>query len=347
MKLSFTKSLILFLTGAFAILRVSAQDASINILAGGSGVVTIGGSIYLQVDVTNNDATGTVVANKVRPQISVPSGITSISLTAADHTLPAGWTITSNSGTVIRITNTSDAIPAGITRTSLIRILGGPTSGSGTILANLTFVGAAPTGDNPANNSSSAGITSATTPVVLSEFNTLLVNCEPFLKWTTESEINSDRFEIERSNTGRNDWTKIGTLPAQGFSTRKTEYSLTDKNLVAAAEKVLYRLKMIDKDGKFTYSMVLPVSLNCNKPEVNIFPNPVQNDRLYVSITGAKGQTEAVLLNLAGQVILKNKVTNGTNKIDVSTIANGVYVLTVTDAGSNGISQKTKVLIQH
>jgi Secretion system C-terminal sorting domain len=345
MKRSFTKSLILFLTGALAILRVSAQDASINILAGNNGVVTIGGSIFLQVDVTNNDATGTVVANKVRPQISAPTGITSISLNAADHTLPPGWTITSNSGSVIRITNTSDAIPAGATRTSFIKILGGPTAGSGTILANLTFVGAAPTGDNTANNSSSAGITSATTPVILSEFNALLVNCEPFLKWATESEINSDRFEMERSYPGNATWASIGTIAAAGNTTRKTEYSFTDRTLVAS-EKVLYRLKMIDKDGKYKYSPVLPVSINCNTPKVTVFPNPVQDGRLYISLTGAKGQTEAVLLTLAGQVILKNNANNGTNKIDVYAIANGVYILSVTEIGGNELSKKVKVLIQ-
>jgi SprB repeat len=153
------KIFMLFLVATFAFKGAAAQDASINILAGGSGIVTVGGSIFLQVDVTNNDATGIIVANKVRPQISAPTGISSISLNAADHTLPAGWTITSNTGSVIRITNTTDPIPAGVTRTALIRINGGPSTGSGNILANLTFVGAAPVGDNPSNNSGTAGIT--------------------------------------------------------------------------------------------------------------------------------------------------------------------------------------------
>jgi hypothetical protein len=339
--------LILFSFAIFFTCTCAAQDASINILAGGSGVITIGGSIFLQVDVTNNDATGTVVANKVRPQISVPAGISSISLIAADHTLPAGWIITSNSGSVIRITNTSDPIPAGVTRTSFIKILGGPTSGSGTILANLTFVGAAPAGDNTANNSSSSGITTSAVPVTLTDFNAALVNCQPLLKWVTETETNSDRFEMERSYPGNATWTLIGTIAAAGNTTRKTEYNFADRTVNNASEKVLYRLKMIDKDGKYKYSPVLPVSINCNTSKITVFPNPVQDGRLYISLTSAKGQTEAVLLNLSGQIILKNAVTNGTNKIDVSAIANGVYILNVTDAGINGISKKVKVLIQH
>jgi large repetitive protein len=157
--MKFFKICMLLLMAAFVSKRTIAQDPSINILAGGGGIVTVGNSVFLQVDVTNNDATGTIVANKLRPQISAPTGISSISTVAGDHQLPAGWTITSNTGSVIRITNTTDPIPAGVTRTALIRILGGPSTGAGSIIANLTFVGAAPAGDIGANNSSSTGLT--------------------------------------------------------------------------------------------------------------------------------------------------------------------------------------------
>jgi Secretion system C-terminal sorting domain len=326
----------------------TAQNVSINIQTENTGLVDLGGTVFLLVEVRNTDASGTVVQNKVRPQISVPAAISSISLTAADHILPSGWTITSNSGSVIRITNTTDPIPANTTRTIRLLLRGNVIGGPSQIIANLTFVGAAPAGDIGADNTSSSSIeVILPTPVTLTDFTAALINCEPFVKWTTESEINSDRFEIERSNAGRNDWTKVGTVTAQGNSTRKTEYSLTDKNLNVTAEKVLYRLKMIDKDGRYTYSPVLPVSINCNTAKVTVFPNPVQNGKLYVSITGTKGQTEATLLTLSGQVITKKNVNNGTNKIDVSNTANGVYILNITDSGVNGMSKKVKVLIQN
>jgi hypothetical protein len=68
---------------------------------------------------------------------------------------------------------------------------------------------------------------------------------------------------------------------------------------------------------------------------------------LYISLTGIKGKTEAALLNLAGQVILTTNVNNGTSKMDVSHIANGVYILNVTEKGGNEVSKKVKVLIQN
>lgn len=150
------KLFILFLATTFVYKGATAQDASINILAQNSGVVTVGGQIFLQVDVTNNSTTGTVIANKLRPAISVPASIASIPATG--HVLPSGWTIFSNASGVIRITNTTDPIPPSTTRTILIA-LQGTAVGSGSIIGNLTFVGPAPTGDIGANNSSSTGLT--------------------------------------------------------------------------------------------------------------------------------------------------------------------------------------------
>ena len=182
------KQLKLFIIFCFiAFTDADAQDPSLNIVLGSSGITGVGGTIFLQIDVTNNDPSATIVQNKVRPQISVPAGISSISLTASDHNLPAGWTITSNTGSVIRITNTTDPIPAGVTRTAYISVQG-TAIGNGSVLGNLTFNGPAPSGDNTANNTSSAGLTvTNATPVTLTDFNATLLNCQPSLNWITEA----------------------------------------------------------------------------------------------------------------------------------------------------------------
>ena len=150
------KILFLFCISAFTFMGASAQDPSLNIVLGSSGITTVGGIILLQVDVTNNDPTTGIVSNKIIPQISVPAGISLIQATG--HILPSGWTIVSNSGSVIRIKNTTDPIPAGTTRTAYIAVQG-VAIGNGSVLGNLTFNGPAPSGDNPANNTSSAGLT--------------------------------------------------------------------------------------------------------------------------------------------------------------------------------------------
>jgi len=108
---------------------------------------------------------------------------------------------------------------------------------------------------------------------------------------------------------------------------------------------VLYRLKIIDKDGRYKYSQALPVTVNCKTMQLTVFPNPVQIGQLYVSLTGTKGNTQARLLSSTGQEIFKANINNGTNSFNVSKIASGAYVLSVED--TNGFSKKIKVLIQN
>ncbi len=180
-------------------------------------------------------------------------------------------------------------------------------------------------------------------PVTLNDFNAVLVNCQPSLRWVTEGEINSQKFEIERANQKTVNWSKIGEVAANGNSTIKTKYNFTDNTITS--EKILYRLKIIDKDGRYKYSQALPVSVNCKTMQLAVFPNPVQIGQLYVSMTGTKGKTQARLLSFTGQEILKVNISIGTNSFNVSKITNGAYILSVEDA--NGFSKKIKVLIQN
>jgi hypothetical protein len=348
--------LIIFSAGLLGVTTSLGQaNAYIQVLTLNSGNVDLAGTVDIQVTVGNTGPANNIAANNVRTQVSVPSSLVSILSNAQQTGIPAGWSITSNNGTTIQLCNGSDVIAPGTLRNVLIKVQGNTIGGPLTVSGGLTFRSgsncAAPgtlAGNNTADDNGTSSITVVNpVPVTLTDFSALLVNCQPALKWVTETEINSDRFEIERSNAGSINWAKAGTVMAGGNTSRKTEYNFIDRNAGTASEKVLYRLKMIDKDGRFTYSDVLPVAINCNTQKVSVFPNPVQNGRLYISLTGIKGKTEAALLNLAGQVILTTNVNNGTSKMDVSHIANGVYILNVTEKGGNEVSKKVKVLIQN
>jgi hypothetical protein len=102
---------------------------------------------------------------------------------------------------------------------------------------------------------------------------------------------------------------------------------------------------MIDKDERFKYSDVLPVLVDCKTNRINVFPNPVDKGRLYISTNGLGRNAEAVLLSLSGQAIFKIKLLNGTSSFTVANIANGVYILCVNT--ENGTSKRTKIVIQN
>ncbi len=349
------KLFVLVFTGVLSVSGAAGQaNASINVLTQNSGNVNIGGTVNIQVTVGNTGPTSSIGIYKIRTQVSVPSAIAGILPNAQQTGLPAGWTITSNNGSTINLSNGTDIIPVGVQRTILIAVQGNTTGGPSTVSGGLSFSnGNAPgtgpgtlAGDITADNTSQSSITVINSiPVTLADFTAALVNCQPSLRWTSETEINSDRFEIERTSADVYDWVQVGVIGAGGNTATRSSYNFTDRNLSVTSGKILYRLKMIDKDGRYKYSEILPVSLNCNISKVSVWPNPVQNGKLYVSLTGTKGYTQATLLSLSGQVILTGNLNNGTNHLDVSKIANGLYILSVND--TNGINEKIKVLIQN
>ena len=158
------KSIILFLVVAFSFLGAGAQNVSLNVLTQNSGQVNLGGTVFVEITLANTSSTVSVPVNKVRPQISVPTSI--VSIPASGHQLPAGWSIISNAGGVIRLCNGSDAIPPNTARTALIAVQGNVLGGPLTVSGNTTFAngtvcttsGGATSGDATGDNTSTSTI---------------------------------------------------------------------------------------------------------------------------------------------------------------------------------------------
>ncbi|MFC5625528.1 beta strand repeat-containing protein, partial [Algoriphagus winogradskyi] len=97
------------------------------------------------------------------------------------------------------------------------------------------------------------------------------------LTWATSQEWENDRFEIERATSNDlTSWTKIGEVTGQGYSDSPTEYKFEDTNLPAAGGNILYRLKQIDVDGSFAYSVTRSIQVKGLKGQSTwvVYPNP-------------------------------------------------------------------------
>lgn len=116
-------------------------------------------------------------------------------------------------------------------------------------------------------------VTGVALPVELTSFTAASNGRNVDLAWKTATEINSNKFEIERKNG--NEWTKISAIDASGNSNAPKEYSYVDKIKSAVSGNVAYRLKMVDNDGKFEYSSVAEVKIvpTVYSLEQN-YPNP-------------------------------------------------------------------------
>ncbi len=87
-----------------------------------------------------------------------------------------------------------------------------------------------------------------------------------------------------------------------------------------------FRLKQIDNDGRFEYSAIINIKINCGN-SISIFPNPAK-DKVYVN--GTNSSFHLKIINAVGATIVNSK--NYTSKgIDISNLAKGLYILSVDD----------------
>jgi hypothetical protein len=110
-------------------------------------------------------------------------------------------------------------------------------------------------------------------PTTLLNFDAKISNKDVNLTWETTNEINTNNYEVEKSFDGNN-WINIGIVIAKNI-TGTNSYSLTDKNPNYGIN--YYRLKMNDKDGKYTYSPIRTVNFTKGGLFVSVAPNPASS----------------------------------------------------------------------
>jgi hypothetical protein len=351
--MKFFKQLLLTLSTTLITFNVIGQaNPFINVLPSNSGIVAVGATIDIVVTIGNTGPVSTIPQAKLRPIIQVPASVTFLP-TAQQTGLPSGWTILSNNGLQLRVCNSTDPIPVSTSRTITLKVQGVTVTGPQTFSGNINFgngttcaSGTSVAGDLTTDNSATSTVQVVAVyplPLILNDFFVKSDNCIAHLNWSTSSETNFDKFEIEKSEATNAKWNTIGSVRAQGNSTTNSTYYFKDDNILINNNVVKYRLKMIDIDGSFMYSPVFNALLKCDEQNLSVFPNPVSNGKLNVNLNSDEN-VEANLTSVTGQQIRKVILKNGINNIDVSELSNGVYILSTKFL--HGINQNVKVHIQ-
>jgi hypothetical protein len=164
--------------------------------------------------------------------------------------------------------------------------------------------------------------------------------------WSINIQKPVSHFEVLRSNND-NDWVKIGTVAAREGSGLQ-QYSFDDANPVAGTS--YYRIKLIyDAPGsnKFSESRSVNFDIN-NNLLVRVLPNPA-NEQAAIQVNAtAKGNAVIRVYDRWGHMVmrLKRSVHAGANTIyltNLSTLAEGVYIINTT---INGLSGSSKLIIK-
>ncbi len=173
-------------------------------------------------------------------------------------------------------------------------------------------------------------------PVKLNYFNGYKKNNDVVLVWESTEEINLQQYEIEQQGTEPGKWISKGIIAAKKLNAA-TAYTFTDLPVDNNKGYGIYRLKMVDVDGKTVYSNVIKINFKTATATLSISNNPVPNGILRYVITGlpANKQAAVAIIDNTGKVVLKTTArTLMINNIAIGNLAAGMYRLVVHTDGN-------------
>jgi len=183
----------------------------------------------------------------------------------------------------------------------------------------------------------------ATLPIQLLSFSAVKSAAGVALHWTANTTSEKEWFVLEYSKDARH-FTPLATIPVT--SVGESGYGYNDK---ISQEKIFYRLKMTDTDGKTAYSSIIYVSAQVETARLLQAAYPVPaSDVLNTRLFSHTKKTVAVsLTDLSGKKVLQQSitVTPGINtcRLFIDRLPPGPYVLHVA-AGTQ--TESKAILIQ-
>jgi hypothetical protein len=135
----------------------------------------------------------------------------------------------------------------------------------------------------------------------------------------------------------------VPSLALNGSSNAALEYHAIDSN--SSHDVTYYRLKQVDLDNNFRYSMIRAVSgMNDTRVTVKIYPNP-NKGQFSIQIDGSTAAQTVHIINEAGQMIKELTINSQQNNLAISNLSPGLYYIQIPDVFGRGQHFSEKVLI--
>jgi hypothetical protein len=187
-------------------------------------------------------------------------------------------------------------------------------------------------------------------PIDLYSFSCTSNKQDVIINWQTNNEINSDYFEVEKSDDGQIFYS-IAKITASGYSSVLKSYQYIDTKPSYFEKPIFYRLKLVDKDKSFKYSKIINVKLKAlNTVVKKVFPSiNYAGGNLKAEVVSDENMDINILVLDAGGKILqlnRSSITSGSNNLNIllpNTLQKGMAFIKFV---GNDLSQTISIVIQ-
>ncbi len=156
--------------------------------------------------------------------------------------------------------------------------------------------------------------------------------------WTVGVEVNVSHYVVQRSINGK-DFISVGEVAAQGLNS----YSFTNKlpTNYSLLTTIYYRLKIVDKDGKISYSEIRKLTTNNYQlSTINIYPNPAKN----VATINVEGGKELLIIDYLGKQVYQANINRTSYIVHLKSFTKGIYLVKM--IMNNGEVKTSKLIIE-
>ena len=171
-------------------------------------------------------------------------------------------------------------------------------------------------------------------PVELIQFDVEKQGDYSLITWSTAAEINNSHFIVQKSVDGIR-WEDIEVVQGNGNSTEKLKYSAIDYE--DCADRCYYRLKQVDFDGKYEYSMIKYLdNQDRNGSDLAVYPVPVDGSATVKFTANSTAMYSLEVFSVLGTHTYEAKLVcaEGENvfSLNTSVYAPGLYYLVIKNA---------------
>ncbi|MGN6298835.1 MAG: T9SS type A sorting domain-containing protein [Ginsengibacter sp.] len=182
----------------------------------------------------------------------------------------------------------------------------------------------------------------AALPVNITSITAINKEEKNIIHWSVENEIDIRQYAVEKSTDG-NQFSQMVVVNAN--HTENGHYISEDSNVNAVIN--YYRIRIVSKDGKVSYSPVVKVNTGKIIAAIEVTPNPILNGTIHLVFRNEpSGKYTISLSNQLGQVILSKTIRHTTESasesISANSISKGIYNLLIVKPDGN--KQTVKII---